>query len=460
MVDTIITKDKNGEVRENKIMLQLRFLDSFKFMAESLDNLTRNLTAEGKSVEKILNTKKYFPLDKMKLLMRKGVYPYEYMDSFGRFSETQLPPKEAFYSQLAGSGISDEDYERARRVWHDFNIKDLREFTELYVKLDVTLLADIFENFRDLCITHNKLDPAWYYTASGLSYDRMLKITKIILELLSDVDMLLMIERGTRGGISMISKRYAKANNPYMGERFDENEEKKYLQYLDANNLYGWGMSKKLPTHGFKWMIDEELRDWREYSCFWEVDLEYPRELHDLHNDYSLAPESVKINGVEKLIPNLNDKTNYVIHHENHKLYLDLGLKLKKIHRGIKFEESDWMKVYIDLNTELRARSSNDFEKDFFKLMNNSVFSKTMENLRNMVNIRLINNSEKAEKLVVKPNYKHRTDENLLAMHMRKTQILVNKPVYLGFSILEFSKTLMYDFHYNYIKPKYGDKAN
>lgn len=326
--------------------------------------------------------------------------------------------------------------------------------------MDVTLLADIFENFRDLCITHNKLDPAWYYTAPGLSYDRMLKITKIILELLSDVDMLLMIERGTRGGISMISKRYAKANNPYMGERFDENEEKKYLQYLDANNLYGWGMSKKLPTHGFKWMIDEELRDWREYSCFLEVDLEYPRELHDLHNDYSLAPESVKINGVEKLIPNLNDKTNYVIHHENHKLYLDLGLKLKKIHRGIKFEESDWMKVYIDLNTELRARSSNDFEKDFFKLMNNSVFSKTMENLRNMVNIRLINNSEKAEKLVVKPNYKHRTDENLLAMHMRKTQILVNKPVYLGFSILEFSKTLMYDFHYNYIKPKYGDKAN
>ena len=204
-----------------------------------------------------------------------------------------------------------------------------------------------------------------------------------------------------------------------------------------------------------------ELNNWENYSCIFEVDLEYPKELHDLHNDYPLAPEQIEMNKVEKLIPNLRDKEKHVLHHKNLKQYLDLGLELTCIHRGIKFEESEWLKPYIDMNTKLRTKGNNDFEKDFFKLMNNSVFGKTMENIRKRVNIKLVNDREKAKKLTAKPNFKHLNIfcEELIAVHMKKTSLIFNKPVYLGMCILILSKTIMYDFHYNYIKPKYGDKA-
>ena len=220
-------------------------------------------------------------------------------------------------------------------------------------------------------------------------------------------------------------------------------------------------MSQPLPTHGFEWMSEEELKNWRSHSCILEVDLEYPKVLHDLHNDYPLAPERLKIGGIEKLIPNLYDKKNYVVHHKTLKQYKSLGLKITKIHRGIKFEESAWLKPYINLNTDLRTKAKNDFEKDFFKLMNNSVFGKTMENIRSKVDIRLVTNEDQARKLISKPNYQHRTIfcENLTAIHMRKTRLLFNKPVYLGMCILDLSKILMYDFHYNYIKQKYGENA-
>ena len=273
--------------------------------------------------------------------------------------------------------------------------------------------------------------------------------------------MLLMAEKGIRGGVSMISNRYGKSNNRYMGDKFVASELSKYITYLDANNLYGRAMSKLLPTHSFKWIKVSELETWELHSCILEVDLEYPRSLHDLHSDYPLAPEQIEVNKVDKLIPNLWNKMKYVIHYENLKQYLSLGLKLTHIYRGIKFEESQRLEKYITLNTELRTVATNEFEKDFFKLMNNSVFGKTMENIRNRVDIKLVNNKKQAEKLSAKPNFNHCNifSEDLVAIHMKKTKLVFNKPVYLGMCILDLSKTLMYDFHYNYIKRKYGDKA-
>ena len=217
-------------------------------------------------------------------------------------------------------------------------------------------------------------------------------------------------------------------------------------------------MMKPLPVGDFKWMRERELKNWEDTPCIVEVDLEYPRDLHDLHNDYPLAPERLKINNVEKLISNLWDKEKCIVHHENLKLYLGLGLKVKKIHRGIKFREEPWMRSYIELNTRLRANGKNDFEKDFFKLMNNSVFGKTMENIRNRVDVKLVNNRGAAEKLSAKPNFEHLTifDENLVAVHMKRTKLKFNKPVYCGMAILDISKSLMYKFHYGYILPKYG----
>ena len=330
-------------------------------MATSLDKLVNNLAKDAFN-----NVKRHYAEDKISLLTRKGIYPYEYpyeyMNSSEKLKETKLRPKEAFYSRLNDEGISDEDYQHARKVWETFEMKNLKDYHNLYNQVDVLLLADVFENFRDICIKNYKLDPAHYYTAPGLAWDAALKATEVKLELLTDMDMLLMVEKGIRGGIPMVSTRYSKANNKYMGDSFDSSKPSKYIQYLDANNLYGWAMSKSLPTHGFKWMEEDERNNWKNYSCILEVDLEYPKS-------------------------------------ENLKQYLNLGLKLTHIHRGIRFEESQWLKKYIALNTDLRTKAKNDFEKDFFKLMNNSVFGKAMENIRNRVDIKLVNNENKAEKL-------------------------------------------------------------
>src|ERR1043165_5429652 len=427
-------------------------------MPSSLDALSRNL-----SKEQCKNLGKQFSGKQLDLLLRKGVYPYDYVDGVERLNETELPPKPAFYSKLNDSEISDEDYEHARTVWNEFGFKTLRDYHDLYNRTDVLLLADVFENFRDVCTKNDRLDPAWYYTSPGLAWDAALKMTEVNLELLSDYDMLLMIKQGIRGGVSTISNRYGKANNEYMGEEFDSSKPSTFITYLDANNLYGWAMSKQLPTYGFKWMSVNELNNWRRMPCILEVDLEYPHELHDIHNDYPLAPESIKPAGsdVAKLIPNLNDKRKYVLHYENLKLYESLGLKLTKIHRGIKFEQSAWLKKYIDLNTGLRTKATTDFEKDFFNLMNNSVFGKTCENIHNRVAIKLVCDEKEAIKLAARPSYDRVTifDENLTAIHMKRTKLYYNKPMYLGMCILDLSKTLMFDFHYNYIKSKYGDRA-
>ncbi|PFX11805.1 hypothetical protein AWC38_SpisGene24344 [Stylophora pistillata] len=271
------------------------------------------------------------------------------------------------------------------------------------------------------------------------------------------------MEAGIRGGISMIPTRHSKANNKYMEESFDPTQPSKFIMYLDANNLYGWAMSKSLPTGGFKWVDEKDFTEWKSFACILEVDLKgVTSELHDHFNDYPPAPENLLIGKVHKLVCTLNEKKKYIVHHETLKHYMSLGIEIGKIHRVIRFNESPWMKKYIDLNTSLRAKAKNEFEKDFYKLMNNAVFGKTMENIRKRVDVRLVNSEEKAKKLANKVNFEHCTifSEDLCAMHMRKTQILFNKPLYLGMSILDISKTLMYDFHYNYIKPKYpNDKS-
>ena len=453
---------KTGEVRDKTF--RIRFLDSFKFLPASLGALINNLPKGA-----FKNLERYFTAEEADLIKRKGSYPYEYMNTEERFKETKLPPKKAFYSRLSGEGITEEDYKHALNVWNVFNMKTFKDYHELYNVTDVLLMADVFENFRDNNLKIYGLDPGHYFTAPGLSWDACLKITGVELELLSDPDMLLMWERCIRGGISMISNRYGEANNKYMEGGFNKNKPSKYIMYLDANNLYGCAMSMKLPTHGFKWLtggeiekLYENLCNLNKTPCILEVDLEYPEKLHDSHNDYPLCPEGVKCkNIVEKLIPNLREKKKYVLHYKNLIQYLKLGMKLKCIYRGIKFVESEWMKPYIDMNTELRAKAKNNFEKDHYKLMNNSVFGKTMENIRNRVNVKLVNNEEKARKLIAKPNYNSCKifSENLISVHMKKTSLVMNKPVYLGACILDLSKTIMYDFHYNYIKPMYKDKA-
>ena len=459
-----IAVDQYHSKKHEKVLFkkfEIRFIDSFKFLQTSLSNLVSNLQpSDFKNLQKNLKTNS-------SLLTRKGVYPYDYVTSIEKLQETKLPPKEAFYSKLLNEEILDEDYQHALNVWNTFDCQTLQDYHDLYLKSDVLLLADVFENFRKTCLKYYKLDPCHYYTAPGLAWDACLKLTKQELQLLTDYDMLMMFEKGIRGGISHISKRYVEANNKYMKD-FDKTKPSTFIQYLDANNLYGWAMSQKLPTHGFKWMDINipsvlkllEKKD-TKIGYIFEVDLEYPVSLWEEHNDYPLAPEKIKINKVDKLVSTFLPKTHYLLHYKNLQQYLEEGMILKKVHRGIKFYQSPWMEPYIRKNTELRKEAKNAFEKDFFKLMNNSVFGKTIENIRKQQNVVLVDNRKKALKLSSKPNFDRSTifDEHLVAIHMKKTEVYFNKPIYVGQAILDLSKTLMFDFHYNYIKKKYGEKA-
>ena len=390
----------------------LVFIGSMQFINSSLDKLVKNLSDEDFKylVEE-------FGSENLEILNQKGTYPYEYMNNFERFNEEKLPARKHFFSstrkgkidndgKISDSHISVKDYLLCEEIWDKFKMKNMGDYHDHYLKKDVLLLTDVFEKFIDTCLKYYGLDPCHYFSSPGLSWDAMLKMTGIKLEKISDIDKYLFIEKGLRGGISYIAKRYAKANNKYMND-YDPEKPSTFITYLDKNNLYGWSMSEYLPYEKFEWLenIDKfdvmSINEKNDIGYFLEVDLKYPDELHKLHNDYPLAPEEradssdmlseyckkiadkykIKVGDVKKLIPNLGNKTKYVLHCRNLQLYLSLGMRLTKIHKVLKFKQADWMKKYIDFNTK-RKNAANDFEKDLFKLMINSVYGKTMENLR------------------------------------------------------------------------------
>ena len=355
--------------------------------------------------------------------------------------------------------ISKTDYVHANNVFKKVGLNNLGDYNDLYVRSNTLLLADIFENFRQSCLENYELDPAHFVSLPGLAWQACLKKTNVELELLKDYDMLLMIEEGIRGGICHAVNRYPHANNHYMKD-CDKTKESSYIQYLDANNLYGAAMSKKLPIKGFKWLddierIDEEfIKEYNEISdkgYVIEADVDYPQELHDLHSDMPFLPERMVINKTKKLDCNLHNKKNYVAHINVLKQALSHGLKLRKVHRVIEFEQEAWLKKYIDFNTDLRMKATNEFEKDFFKLMNNAVFGKTMENVRKHRNIKLVRTDYKRNKLVSEPNYHTMKliSDNLAIIEMRKVKVKMNKPIYFGLSILDLSKMTMYEFWYD-----------
>ena len=455
---------------------RVQFLDSFQFTLQGLDSLVS--TMEDKD---FVHLKKEFGFEesshcqeKFELLRKKGVFFYDYFDSLSVLEQTSLPPQSAFYNTLEDRECTDKEYAHAERVWKVLGFKTLREYHDLYLKTDVLLLCDFFQKFRRMCMDTYGVDAAHYYSTPGMAWDISLKLTGVQLELLDNEPMYTFIEKGSRGGISQISLRHARANNPAM-EDYDPCQPDVYLLYLDSNNLYGKAMSCALPTGGFRWLTQEEIEELDLKSLdddadgyILEVDLEVPHQLHDLHNSYPLAPESISIDESmlspfqqqfpdrqkktsTKLAPNLYDKKKYIVHYKNLNYYIEQGLILKKIHRVLTFKQSPWLGEYIAYNTAMRSVAKSTFAKDFFKLMNNSVFGKTQENLRNRINVEIVTDRKTALKRAAKPSMKRSETihEDLVVMETAITNLKLDKPVYVGFVVLEISKLWMYQFHYS-----------
>ena len=330
-------------------------------------------------------------------------------------------------------------------------------------------MADFFEKFPQTCLEFYSLDPLHYYTTPGLAWDAALRMSHVDLPLITD-------------RISMISTRHAQANNPSFTDTYDDNLPNQNLIYLDANNLHGWGMSQFLPTHGFRFLSKdgittlklEDLCDDDEDGYIYEVDLHYPTKLYNLHHDdYPLAPESLVIDRLmywptqqsmspesapqKKLTPNLRDKVKYVVHSRNLKIYIQLGLVVTEVHRVPTFKHTPWLKTYIDFNTHRRSLSDNGFLKDFFILMNNCVFGKTQENLRQRVQVDLYTDANTLRKRVAKPSFCRGIliTDCLTVVQCTVQTLTLNRPIYVGFTVLELSKLHMYNLHYNHMKVKY-----
>ncbi len=495
-----------------------RFTDSLRMLQKSLDGVAKSLGEQDfDALKKVFDTR-------WMMMKEKGIYPYEYITSFETLNETSLPPIECFYSKLSNREISNEEYERAQRVWTEFNCQTLWDYTLLYLKQDVCLLEDCMEKFRKIFkpnpFNPKGLDPAHFVSTPGLTWENGLYQTGVELELLQDPDMYLMLEKGIRGGISSVmGARYRRAFNKLSQPNCDryrilddydfkrvmkvinENEgdlrgkdilsemlKTNYLLYVDANNLYGYAMSQYMPCKDFEWIApSEELIEQilstpkdSDIGYILEADLEY--EDRETTQKFPLAPEpyvakvedlspyqlnllpkdkdgNPKLLKVPKLVCNLKDKKEYVVHYSNLQFYLSKGLKLTNVHKILRFKQRPWLKEYIDMNTQMRTAATTDFEKDIWKLMNNAFFGKTMENVRKRQEVELVNSSERAKRLMTKPTFKKTTifTEKLAAIHMHKTTVKLCKPIYLGFCILELSKLLMYETFYNVFLPKWGD---
>ena len=452
------TYANSRNTKKKLLTYNLRFIDSARHMNESLCTLVDNLSGlknycEKKSFDNIkitykeinndyiVNTRckaclwrkdiklselvKNFPntfnlcrggVEKFPLLLRKGVYPYEYMKNISQFDEKELTTIDNFYNKLNSSGISTKDYSHAKKVLQFFKIKDMGEYHDLYVRFDVAQLSDVFENFRSLCLKIYELDPSYFVSTPGLAFEAMVKCTKVKLELLTDIEMVLMVEKVICGGLTQVVKRHAVANHRYL-PGYDASKKSVFLQYLDANNLYGYAMSRKLPLDGYKWdNIDKFTSDFvKNYDdngdkgYLLEVDVEYPKDLLSAHGDLPFLPKrrykipkhhyqkrispiNIEEYGTDvikkiarahkkvhkafnishepenKLIATVQDKNKYVCNISTLKIALDHGLRLIKVHRAIEFNHITWLKKYIDMNTELRKNAKNDFEKNFFKL--------------------------------------------------------------------------------------------
>ena len=447
----------------------IRFIDSYRFLSSGLDSLVKILDEDD---FKIL--KKEFP-DKWQYLNKKLAYPYEYFNSIDDYKKPvhNLENKD-FFSKMKNKCPDDKEIDRTREIIKKFNIKNGKELTELYSKSDVILLADVFEKFIKISVEEFGINPLYCVSLPGYTWQCGMKYTDIKLQTLQDKDMILLLENNIRGGISSV-----------MGDRYIKSDENKKILYVDANNLYGHSMSQYLPYDEIKFDNTVKLEDilncpdGSDIGYFVEVDLKYPDNIKEKTKNFPFAPMNKKINPdkfsdymkeikpdtyiqTKKLICDWSDKKNYLVHYRMLKFYIRHGMIIDKVHNIISFKQSRWLEKYIKFNTQKRNKAKNDFEKDFYKLLNNAFYGKTMENVRNRLKIKFIKKDDHKE--IIKQQSKltfngiHKSYENYDSYTFKQNEVLMDKPIYLGFSVLELSKFLMYETYYDILQPYFGQE--
>ena len=407
------------------------------------------------------------------VLKRKGVFPYDWFDSYERLLHTELPPHSVFTSILNNNkNISKSDYDYAKSVYDRF-CKSFKDYHDLYMKTDVLLLADVMEQFREDSYKSFGLDPMHYVTSASFGWDCLLKFSKVELELLSDIDMYMFFENGKRGGYSNCHKNYSKANHKYLPD-YDPDKPSVFIMYWDINSQYATVMCNPLPVSDFEWLTPDELKDIFELCkqgrhheiqpCALSVNLRHNPENRDIEKIFTMCPDIFE----DKLCHTLYDKINHILHHRALKYYLDKGMIPLGVNSGVKFKESPWIKSYIEFCVEKRKEAAaNNIESlvQFWKDMMNQPYGKTMEDVRKHIDFKLVNNRKDLKKLVHSPLYQgdityvnNGGDDILLGVSMQKKKVKLDKPIYTGQPILDDSKILMYKFIYDYCLKKWPGK--
>ena len=489
---------KNKNNVDTPVQMSVQFKDTALFIPASLDNLVKQLNPtdlhySSKLLSNVVAHKNpKDPSDSLELILRKGIFPYEYFNSLERCKETKLPSIECFYDNLNKRACTQSDYAFALKAWNTFECRTFNDYLLLYLQQDVYQLADVFERFRDVAIKQDSLDPAHYLTIPSFSWDSALKMTSSKIQLLHDYEMHRFFERGIRGGITFVNIHHSVINSPIHPETFEENLPLNELLYVDANNLYGRALSMPLPLRDFRWLSSEEIQNLDISSLdlesgnkgfVFEVDLCYPTNIQDLTEDLPFAPEpgiaaentfseyminlhemlysKKKYHPSRKLLLTHGDKKNYVIHGLLLQFYLKHGMVLEKIHKAVEFHQEAFFKPYIEFNSSKRQQSTSSIEKDYFKLKNNSVFGKTSENVQNRINLKLVTNEGLLKKFSTHPSHKRTLvfNKDLAGVYLQLHNVLLNKPIQIGQAVLDISKFFMYRWRYE-IFPQYEKKLD
>lgn len=473
---------------------KMTFIDSNELIPGALTDLVDNLRKSDHDFRFLDKTAFCNSTDDKALLLRKGVFPYEWAESIQKLRNTiEIPSREDFFSHLSQETVSEDDYIHAQKVFSHFQCKNMLEYCELYCKLDTTLLLEVIWNFREIIMNSFGLDCTWYISIPQLAFDCMLKTVKQPMKLMPDPEMVLMCEQNIRGGVSFINERHVQLTD-YSS---DENVVQDHLLYTDANNLYSVAQSAYVPLRNFKWCDDDELSKLQsniltipndcDTGYILDVDLEYPLEIQDMHADMPLAPSHKEINFTDlspysqeclsalrgeriakrykakKLCSTLEDKKNYVIHYRNLKTYIQLGMRLTKIHRAVKFLQAPVLKDFIEMCTEMRQRALTVTEKSIWKLCCNSIYGKFIQDNRRFMKVKFAQSGKSFLKSMISDVfYKgHRIlNENTVAVFLNPITIKLNRLYAIGFTILELSKEHMYSSFYKFMRPALGGIEN